>query len=265
MIVPRLVAAVAVTVAATIPSPAAFAHDRGGHGGDRGGHQRERAVAAPPRVIAGPRIVERRSIAPRVVPPVVIGPRGYSSPVYAPRVYSPRVVRPVIVSPRVVVAPRVVRPYGYSRPYYTFRPRAPLGFGVWIGYPVVYPTYAYPVPVPYPAPYPVYAPPYPPATYGYPAGGYPPAYSQPGAAVTAAPAANVGGLSFEFSPSDAAVYVDGQYVGTVAQFTSTSQPLSLNPGRHHVEIQAQGYVPLAFDADIVAGEVIPYQGSLRPY
>jgi hypothetical protein len=180
------------------------------------------------------------------------------------------VVRPVVVSPRVVVAPRVVRPYvysrpySYSRPYYTFRPRARLGFGLWIGYPVAYP-YAYPVPVPYPQPYPVYTPAYPAAPYGYPAApAYPPAYAQPDGAVTAAPATNVGGLSFEFSPADAAIYVDGQYVGTVSQFTSTSQPLSLNPGRHHVEIQAPGYVPLAFDADIVAGQVVPYQGSLRP-
>jgi hypothetical protein len=213
------------------------------------------------------------TIAPRVYSSRGYSSRGYSSRGYSSRGYSPRgysVGRPVIVSPRVVVAPRggrsyvYSRPY-YSRPYYTFRPRTRIGFGLWIGYPVAYP-YAYPVPVPYPDPYDVYGPSYPPPPppYGYPAsGGYPPTYSQPNGSVTAAPVTNVGGLSFEFSPSDAEIYVDGQYLGTVAQFTSTSQPLSLNPGRHHVEIEAQGYVPLAFDADIVAGQVIPYQGDLR--
>src|ERR1041385_7745962 len=30
------------------------------------------------------------------------------------------------------------RPY-YARPYYSFRPRVSLGFGLWVGYPVRYP------------------------------------------------------------------------------------------------------------------------------
>ena len=46
--------------------------------------------------------------------------------------------------------------YYYSRPYYSFRPRFSIGFGVWLGYPVALPSYGY-------APYPV---------YGYPSGGY---------------------------------------------------------------------------------------------
>jgi hypothetical protein len=159
------------------------------------------------------------------------------------------------------VAPRVVRPYyHYSRPYYVFRPRVRLGFGIWIGDPVPYPVY-----VPYPYPYPVYAPaPYPPAQYPatqYPATQYPPS-SYPAQPGTVAPD-DVGGVSFDISPSDAAVYVDGQYVGVVDDFTSTSAPLSLTPGRHHIELQASGYIPLAFDVDVVAGQVIPYRGDLR--
>jgi hypothetical protein len=164
----------------------------------------------------------------------------------------------------VVGAPRyVVRPYVYSRPYYVFRPRFTLGFGLWVGYPVTYPAYAYPYPAyPYPAypPYPAQYPSYP-ASAPYPAQAYPP---QPTPAPGSVSATAVGGVSFEITPNTASVYVDGQYYGTVNDFGSTSQPLSMTPGRHHVELQAPGYAGTAFDVDIVAGQVIPYQGDLQP-
>jgi hypothetical protein len=73
----------------------------------------------------------------------------------------------------------------------------------------------------------------------------------------------MGGVSFDIQPSDAQVYVDGQYVGTVGQFTPTSQPIGLTAGRHHIQITAQGYHTMEFDADVVAGEVLPYQGTLE--
>ena len=219
--------------------------------------------------------------------------------------------RPIIVAPRSVVRPIIVAPYRpFYRPYYSFRPRTSFSLGVWIGYPVRYPSYAYRYPAypVYPA-YPTY-PAYPPSAYppAYPPGAYPPGYpsatpyptypqgspyptypqgsqyptypqgsqypgdpqgSYPGypqGSVNAAPGPEaIGGMSFEFSPANAAIYVDGQYVGPVSNFTPSSAPLSLAPGRHHVELQTPNYVPLAFDVDIVAGEVIPYRGSLRPY
>jgi len=213
--------------------------------------------------------------------------------------------------PRVVVAPRYARvaPVRFYRPYYAFRPRLNLGFGLWLGYPVAYrtysgygyynPYYAYGYPYPaaaYPAyPYPAYPPgaypppavyppapyyppsstypqsPYPPsATYPqspyppsatYPQSPYPPS-QYPQGAVTAQPNQGTGGMSFEITPGDAQVYVDGQYVGTVNQFTPTSQPLGLTPGRHHVQISAPGYRTMEFDVNILAGEVLPYQGAL---
>ena len=70
-------------------------------------------------------------------------------------------------------------------------------------------------------------------------------------------------MSFEIQPANAQIYVDGRYVGTVGQFSPTSQPLGLTAGRHHIQITAPGYRPMEFDADIVAGEVIPYQGTLE--
>ena len=72
-----------------------------------------------------------------------------------------------------------------------------------------------------------------------------------------------GGLSFEISPPEAEVYVDGQYIGMVGQFTPSEPPLALAPGRHHVEIRAPGFEVIAFDVDILPGQVIPYRGELR--
>jgi hypothetical protein len=73
----------------------------------------------------------------------------------------------------------------------------------------------------------------------------------------------MGGVSFEMTPSTAEVWVDGQRVGTVSMFTPRSQPLGLTPGRHHIEIRAPGYKAMDFDMDVVAGQVIPYQGTLE--
>ena len=145
-------------------------------------------------------------------------------------------------------------------------------------------AYAYPYPYSYPSTYPAYPPQayppqayppqaYPPQAYppsAYPPSAYPPASTQPGYPQSGYPPQgsirpsqpNTGGISFEIQPSDARVYVDGQYVGTVGQFTATSQPLGLTAGRHHIQITAPGYRTMELDADIVAGEVLPYQGTL---
>ena len=51
--------------------------------------------------------------------------------------------------------------------------------------------------------------------------------------------ANTGGVSFEITPSTAQVFIDGSYVGTVGEFTPTTQPIGLTPGRHRIEIRVQ--------------------------
>jgi PEGA domain-containing protein len=203
-------------------------------------------------------------------------------------------VAPRVYSSRVYVAPRGVRfaPMRFYRPYYAFRPRLSLGFGLSLGYPVRYSSYygyydpfysypsypygyasPYPYPYPYPysysypSPYPAYPPPAYPPTTTYPPSAYPPStypqsgYPPQGSISPSQP--NTGGLSFEIQPSDAQIYVDGRYVGTVGQFSPTSQPLGLTAGRHHVRITAPGYRAMEFDADIVSGEVLPYQGTLE--
>lgn len=159
------------------------------------------------------------------------------------RYYGPR-----YVGPRFSVAPR-----RFYRPYYVFRPRFSIGFGIWAGFPV---TYYDPYYYPYNAyPYAV-------------APGYPPPYQ---GSVNVQPYAspgqsqgNMGGLSFDITPDTAEVWVDGTYFGEVGQFTSSSQPLGLPAGRHHIELREPGYEVSSFDVDIIAGQVIPYQGQLQP-
>ena len=50
-----------------------------------------------------------------------------------------------------------------------------------------------------------------------------------------------GGLSFEITLADA----------------------SVGAGRHHIEIRADGYEPMAFDTTVTAGQVVPYRGTLQ--
>jgi len=59
------------------------------------------------------------------------------------------------------------------------------------------------------------------------------------------------------------VFVDNVRIGTVGEFTSTTQPLGLSAGRHHIEIRASGYRSITDDVDITPGEVIPYSGTLE--
>jgi hypothetical protein len=153
---------------------------------------------------------------------------------------------------RVAAPPRArayaePRTYGYSRPrvripvivyprrYYAFRPHLWIGHGLYIG-----------VGVPYPL------------NYGPPTYIYPEVYPPGGIIAQGA----YGGMSFDVTPADADVSVDGVYVGVAADFSSTHQPLTVTPGRHHVELQAPDAAPVAFDVDVAPGQVVPFQGSL---
>jgi hypothetical protein len=164
----------------------------------------------------------------------------------------------------------------FYRPYYSFRPRVSLGFGLWMGYPVSYPYYydsPYGYANPSVDPYAYEAAPsygYPAQPYGssnqsldYPTSNYPsqqpPAIDMQRGGEQSAP----GGISFEITPDSAAVFVDGTYMGTAGEFGSSAEPLGLNIGRHHVEVRASGYRSMTFEADVRPGQVIPYQGTLQ--
>jgi hypothetical protein len=149
--------------------------------------------------------------------------------------------------------------YPAYRPYYTFKPYFRLNLGFWVGHPVVYPYYIPPYPYSPPYPYP-YSNPY--AGYPYSYQANTPSYSvqtYPNTSTSVTP----GGLSFEITPPYAEVHVDGEYFGTVDQFSPTQAPLWLLPGRHRLEIRAPGFETMAFDVDVQSGQVIPYQGDLR--
>ena len=167
---------------------------------------------------------------------------------------------------QVVIAPRI----RFSRPYYAFRPRLSLGFGVWAGYTVPYPyyygnPYYYANPYSYPYPRAPYGYPPPPYAFSAPNPAYPPAGYPPAGPVTVQPGTTTGaGVSFEITPVDADVFLDGTYVGRVSNFGPLSQPLPVTPGRHLIEIRREGYQTLSFDADVAAGQVIPYEGAMQP-
>ena len=165
-----------------------------------------------------------------------------------------------------------VAPARFYRPYYAFRPRLSLGFGLWMGYPIAYdypyydPYYSpYAVAEPYPAPYPSTTPGYSTAP-GYsvtPSAPYGDPNAAPNATAGSSEQANMGGLSFQITPAEAQVLVDGRALGTAGQFTPTSQPLGVPAGRHHVEVRASGYQTMSFDVDVVAGQVLPFQGTME--
>ena len=249
--------------------PAQPAGQAAGTQGARQAVAQPQRAPQPQRGIEPLRSAPQQRVAPRAVQPSFgtavprALPRGVSpsngNPVYRPNYqpnYQPNyrpAYRPSYGASYGPVYPAyrpVYRPYynAYYRPYYTFQPRLHVRFGLWVGVPVAYPYYMYPA-----ASYP-YA-------YTYPQPVYPTA-----GAVAAAGAINAaGGLSFDINPSDARIYVDLQYMGIAAQFTPTEPPLSLAPGRHRVEIHASGFEVIAFDVDILPGQVIPYQGDLQRF
>jgi hypothetical protein len=294
----KMLFATSLAAALVIAAPPAFAQHRGGGGQSRGsgGHGGGAVSRGPSGGHGGP--VSRgpsQSAVPRFAP----GTRGVApgrsavSPYYSVR--GGGVVRGGTAIARPYYSVRgggyvrggggyfygggrysVVAPIRFYRPYYSFRPRLSLGFGLWVGYPFAYsypyydpfyyypygydpyyyPTYSYPVTA-YPA-----APAYPPASAYPPPANYPPA--DPQGSVSAQPSqSNMGGLSFDLSPNTAQLFVDGALIGTVGQFTPTTQPLGLGSGRHHVEVKAPGYRTMSFDVEIIAGQVIPYQGAME--
>jgi hypothetical protein len=175
---------------------------------------------------------------------------------------------------RYYYGPWYYAPVRFFSAYYTFRPHFSLGFGLFIGYPVAYNSsyyypddfypyaYRYPYASRFPAPGPTY--------YQAPAGLDSPPPTQNSVGVQPGPSHQApagldptGGLSFEITPSDARVIVDGRDVGSVGQFTPTSTALGVPVGRHHIEIVADGYRTMSSDVDVRAGQVIPFQGQME--
>ncbi len=99
--------------------------------------------------------------------------------------------------------------------------------------------------------YPWYVAPYPYYPY-YPYGPYyyypPPAYSY---APPPQVPAEVGYLQLQIEPREAHIYVDGNYLGPVQQFSGGA--VALAPGAHQVAIVAWGYRPFQTEVQIALG------------
>jgi hypothetical protein len=277
-------AAMLMALGVSVP---AFADDHGHHHGHDGAVVvTEVRGALPVRDV----VVRDVQVRPVVVRPV--GPR----PAVAPRPEVPRPFLPDVISrPQQSAYPQANYPQsnypqsshrytnGYSgrgrRSYYVFSSRFNIGTGLLVGYPVAYPyPYAYPFlydSSPYPAyPDPGYQAPSPSPSMSASPGN---TYSNMGGVTPAPPLSTpidcgvdpnastpCGGVSFDVFPGDAQVSVEGVFVGTVDRFSSTRPPLVLAPGRHYFELRLPGYQSVVFEADVNAGEVIPYQGTLEP-
>lgn len=201
-------------------------------------------AATAPRVQSRPSAPPRAQTAPqsrpvyRAEPPRTPSapPRGYTAARgYAGTTRGYAVPRRTVAPRGVFIAPRMVR---FSQPYYRFQPQVRLSFGLYVGYPVAYPYSRYD-----PFAYPRYD-----SYYGY---GMP-------------SRADYGGLSFDIQPYDAALFIDGVYVGTAADFSRYTAPLTLAVGLHHIDLTAEGFQTMSFDITVVGGQVIPYQGTLPP-
>ena len=74
-----------------------------------------------------------------------------------------------------------------------------------------------------------------------------------------------GGVSFDIQPSDADLYVNGEYVGQVGDFNPYSEPLTLTPGVHRIAVQRDGFRPMEWEVQVEPGQVIPYRGEMERY
>jgi PEGA domain-containing protein len=72
-----------------------------------------------------------------------------------------------------------------------------------------------------------------------------------------------GNLKLKVKPRNAKVYVDGYYVGLVDEFDGAFQKLTLNGGRHKVELRADGYETTEFDVLITPEQTITFAGDMK--
>lgn len=180
----------------------------------------------------------------------------------AGRAAAPRAgVTPVVprtFNPGIRVGPRIVTGYPYRpfyRPYYRsyYRPYYPYyspGFS--LGFSAGYPAYSY-YGLPYDYPYNY--------TYFINQGSYAPYYGA--GYVAASPGYTYGGLRIDGAPSDAQVYVDGNYAGIVNDFDGRLQHMNLQSGTHQIEVRPSGQPPLLFNVNITPGQTITYHAGMR--
>jgi hypothetical protein len=75
-------------------------------------------------------------------------------------------------------------------------------------------------------------------------------------------AKDVGGVAFGTAPDDAAIYVDGVFVGSTGDYAFDREPLLLKFGGYTIELRADGYLSERFPVYVTLGEVIPFSGKM---
>jgi hypothetical protein len=87
---------------------------------------------------------------------------------------------------------------------------------------------------------------------------------EPGAPLVPYAPGTFGGLTFDISPGDAGIYVEGLFVGTSDDYPPDGAPLPLPIGVHKIEVRSRGFVVERFEITVMLGHVIPLRGSLAP-
>jgi hypothetical protein len=75
----------------------------------------------------------------------------------------------------------------------------------------------------------------------------------------ASPDVASGALQLLVQPSSTQVFIDGYYVGAIADLGGE---VSVAAGAHHVELRAEGYDPVRFDVHVPVNDIIRYRTNL---
>ena len=75
---------------------------------------------------------------------------------------------------------------------------------------------------------------------------------------------DLGSVRLKIKPRDAAVHVDGYYVGIVDEFDGTFQKLRVEVGPHVITVKKPGFAPLEFKVRVVYDHTLTLQGEMLP-
>jgi hypothetical protein len=95
----------------------------------------------------------------------------------------------------------------------------------------------------------------------YGSGGYYPYGYTPDAYFNPIAGHYYGGLRITGAPKEARVFADGYFVGIVDDFDGIFQHMNLEAGPHHIEIQLDGYAPVAFDVNVRPEQTITFRAD----
>ncbi len=99
----------------------------------------------------------------------------------------------------------------------------------------------------------------------YPSAGEPPdTFPQRGTGERYPPGGDGSRIAIVATPGDAAVYLDGHFVGTAEEISGLGSGLIVEPGDHLVEIIRPGYDNRRVPVSVAAGERIDLELNLRP-